>query len=69
MKDIVEHAQRPDDIDRIVDALLENPGSAGDIKALLRNKLTSPDVVRVARASISLSEEDDVEDFWDNVPV
>lgn len=69
MKDMMEPAQRRDDIDRIVDALLENPDSAGDIKALLRNKMTSPDVVRVAWAATTPAPEDEVEDFWDNVPV
>ncbi|MDJ1007292.1 MAG: hypothetical protein QNJ13_05645 [Paracoccaceae bacterium] len=69
LKDIVEPEATRDDIDRIVDALLENPTRAGDIKTLLRQKMTAPEVVRVARAVAAERPNDDVEDFWDNVPV
>lgn len=70
MKDIVEPAGRRDDIDRIVDALLENPNRAADIKTLLRQKILAPDVVHVAHpVHDDRVHEDDPEDIWDNVPV
>lgn len=65
---MIEPRQGRDDIDRIVDALLENPTRAGDIKALLRQKMTAPEVVRVAHAATGPSPED-ADDLWDNVPV
>ena len=69
LKDIMETNTSRDDIDRIVDALLENPTRAGDIKTLLRQKMEAPDVVSVARAVRRDPAGDDVEDMWDNVPV
>jgi len=64
-----EPRQGRDDIDRIVDALLENPTRAGDIKALPRQKMTAPEVVRVAHAVTTGPSTEDIDEFWDNVPV
>ncbi len=72
LKDTLDPDTGQDDIDRIVDALLERPDRVSDIKTLLRNKMYSPDVVRVAHPLESAPEEaraNDIDDFWDNVPV
>ncbi|MEM9707689.1 MAG: hypothetical protein AAF871_02780 [Pseudomonadota bacterium] len=72
LKDIAEPNVHRDDIDRIIDALLENPSRAGDIKTLLRQKMDAPEVVMMTPKSASERHTDfggDVEDFWDNVPV
>lgn len=72
LKDIVESSQPRDDIDRIVDALLENPERVSDIKVLLRNKLDAPEKVHVAypvSGDAPPVDECDLDDFWDNVPV
>lgn len=72
LKDIVESGEGRDDIDRIVDALLENPERISDIKALLRNKMDAPEKVRVAypvSGDAPLPDSSDLDDFWDNVPV
>ncbi|MEL7460547.1 MAG: hypothetical protein AAFX45_11100 [Pseudomonadota bacterium] len=72
LKDNVEPAQRSDDIDRIVDALLENPERVSDIKALLRNKMIAPETVCVVNpvaASVPVDDDSDLDDLWDNVPV
>lgn len=69
MKDITEARYGRDDIDRIVDALLQNPDQAGDIKALLRQKMTAPDIVHVVRAARPERATEELDDFWDNVPV
>lgn len=71
LKDIVEPDHTPDDIDRIVDALLESPDRADDLKTLLRRKMTSPEVVHVMRAlrAEPPAEDADTDEFWDNVPV
>lgn len=59
-----------DDIDRIVEALLENPDRAADIKTMLRSKMLAPEVVHmVAPRAAEATGSDDTEDFWDNVPV
>ena len=69
MKDLIEARQSRDDIDRIVDALLENPTRAGDIKTLLRQKMIAPEVVRVAHVTPAEPAAEEIDDFWDNVPV
>lgn len=72
MKDNVEPDRCSDDIDRIVDALLENPDRVSDIKTLLRNKMTAPETVRVVNpvaVSSTVEDDGDVDDLWDNVPV
>lgn len=66
---MIEPERMSDDIDRIVDALLANPANAGDIKTILRSKLGAPDIVHVVHAAPRTQDADDVEDFWDNVPV
>jgi len=66
---MIEPERMSDDIDRIVDALLANPASAGDIKTILRSKLSAPDIVHVVHAAPLPHGADDLEDFWDNVPV
>ncbi|MBT8418737.1 MAG: hypothetical protein KJO42_14975 [Silicimonas sp.] len=59
-----------DEVDRIVDTLLANPGHAEDIKSQLRRRLREDPVVRVVAANYSTpSIRDEVEDMWDNVPV
>lgn len=64
------HATRPDDVDRIVAALIRDPSRADDIKDVLRQKLTAPDTVRVALPTrYNRSTEDDLDELWDNVPV
>ncbi|MEO1239499.1 MAG: hypothetical protein AAFW64_07545 [Pseudomonadota bacterium] len=72
MKDNAEPAQRSDDIDRIVDALLENPERVSDIKTLLRNKMIAPETVHVARPVAEPTpdaDDTDLDDLWDNVPI
>ena len=72
LKDNVEPGNGRDDIDRIVDALLANPDQISDIKTLLRHKLSAPETVHVARpAAVPVPADlaEDVDDFWDNVPV
>lgn len=69
MKDIREPETGRDDIDRIVDALLEDPNRAGDVKDLLRMKMRAPDVVSIVTPRVAMPMNDDSEDFWDNVPV
>ena len=69
-----ENSQEVDaDVDRIVDALLDDPSSARKAKALLTRKLEAPDVVRVAvqsrRNADEVAIEDADDDLWDNVPV
>ena len=68
MKDIIEDAVPRDDVDRLVDAALAEPGRADDIKAILRTKIVAVGPVPVA-ASMTASDDDDPEDFWDNFPV
>ncbi|MEL7027230.1 MAG: hypothetical protein AAGO57_08395, partial [Pseudomonadota bacterium] len=69
MKDIMEPGRERDDIDRIVEALLDNPERAQDIKNLLRQKMNAPDVLRVMSATAAERPDDpepDSDDFWDN---
>lgn len=58
------------DVDAIVEAILADPSRAEDAKALLRYKMSAPDVVRLlAPKPRAQAFEDSDEDLWDNVPV
>lgn len=72
LKDNVQPDRGTDDIDRIVDALLENPERISDIKTLLRNKMIAPETVHVVNpvaTATATADDGDLDDLWDNVPV
>ncbi len=59
------------DVDEIVEALVADPSCAEDVKALLKQKLAAPDVVRMIapKRQAPTAANDDAEDLWDNVPI
>jgi hypothetical protein len=61
MKDFHEH----DEIDRLIDGLLANPGRVREVKARLRRQ------VRVVPRAVPAAPDDsaDPDEYWDNVPV
>lgn len=66
------HSQ--DEVDEIVDALVADPTRANDVKAILRHKISAPDIVRMVApktgsARAAITEEDLDDDIWDNVPI
>ena len=69
-----EKSAKPDEIDRIIGALIEDPTRANDVKTLLRQKIAAAPVVdprssSSASAEAAVSEEGSDEDIWDNMPV
>ncbi len=72
MKDaLIDKTPHPDDIDALVEDLLRNPERAEAVKASLRDKMGSGEVVelRAPKAPPAAIEADDVDDFWENVPI
>ena len=73
MKDLADTYADRDDVDHLIDRLLADPGTADDVKTLLRHKMSAPDVVAVApvtsRRTRQTDTEDDLEDMWDNLPI
>ncbi|MEM9972916.1 MAG: hypothetical protein AAF771_01955 [Pseudomonadota bacterium] len=58
----------PDEIDQFVEALARNPERAEELKSRLRNRLADRDASRGGQRAAPV-EPDDLEDFWDNVPI
>lgn len=56
-----------DDVDRIVDAVLADPSRAEAAKVMLRRKILGGETVHLVPPSVSDHEQAD--DLWDNVPV
>ncbi len=76
MKDLPHPEGERDDVDQLIDTLIANPGSAEDVKTLLRHKMAAPDVVSLAPSTLkkrcetaAADNDDDADDLWDNVPV
>ena len=73
MKDLAATYGDRDDVDHLIDRLLADPGTADDVKTLLRHKMSSPDVIAVAPMTTRRAEQadmqEDLEDMWDNLPI
>lgn len=68
-KDIHMEPER-DDVDRIVDALIAEPGQSEHFKSLIRSKMADPAaVVTPFRMTRRVASAEDIDDMWDNVPV
>lgn len=76
MKDLPHPERERDDVDHLIDALVADPGSAEDVKTLLRHKMAAPGVVAVAPSTLkkpceatAAEADEDVDELWDNVPI
>ena len=74
MKKYEKQPHNQDEVDEIVDALVADPTRANDVKAILRHKISAPDIVRMvapkaANAKSVVTDEDLDDDIWDNVPI
>ncbi len=62
-----------DDVDALVDTLIRDPSKADDIKAVLKKRISRPQLIDItAEESVlpsSSDDDDDEGDMWDNVPV
>jgi len=63
-----------DEVDEIVDALVADPTCANDVKAILRHKISAPDIVRMVApkagiAKVAITDEELDDDIWDNLPI
>ena len=67
----VSQRMQDSDVDEIVEALVADPTCAEDVKALLKQKLAAPDVVRMIapKPTRTAAANDEADDMWDNVPV
>ena len=74
MKKYEKQPHNQDEVDEIVDALVADPTRANDVKAILRHKISAPDIVRMvapktANVKAAVTDEDLDDDIWDNVPI
>jgi hypothetical protein len=74
MKKYMKQPHSKDEVDEIVDALVADPTRANDVKAILRHKISAPDIVRMVApksriAKVAVTDEEADDDIWDNLPI
>jgi len=74
MKEYMKQPHSQDEVDEIVDALVADPTRADDVKAMLRHKISAPDIVRMVAPKVGIAkdavtDEESDDDIWDNLPV
>ena len=68
MKDMIEARGPVDDIDRTIDALIRE-SSRSERAAQVPFDKTPPNPDPQAKTALPISDDDDLDEFWDNFPV